>query len=46
VKKIQICTTNWFQDFLDFFEKELAAEERLGVWLGGLSFSTADIALG
>ena len=35
-----------FHDFLDFFEKELGAEGRVGVWLGGASFSTADIALG
>jgi glutathione S-transferase len=34
-----------FQEFLDFFEKELESE-RFGSWLGGASFSTADIALG
>jgi len=34
-----------FQEFLDFFEKELESE-RFGSWLGGTSFSTADIALG
>ena len=34
-----------FRDFLDFFEKEMESE-RFGIWLGGATFSTADIALG
>lgn len=34
-----------FEEFLDFFEKEFESE-RFGAWLGGVTFSTADIALG